>query len=199
MRTSAPQLLPIFRSDGQGRLLARVYLNPDRPGTIADIARELGLDDGGLTREADRLERAGLIRSERVGRNRTLRPDEGSPYHRDLYNLLLKAFGPATVLAEALARVEGIERAYVHGSWAARYVGEQGPDPVDIDVLVVGNPRSGLELDGVTTELVSRLGREVSVIVVTPAEWEAADSGFIREVRSRPLVQIALPNEVVGG
>jgi len=192
MRTAAPQLLPIFRSDGQGRLLARVYLQPDRPSTVADIARELGLDDGGLTREADRLERAGLIRSERVGRNRTLLPNEDSPHQRDLYNLLLKAFGPATVLAAELSKVAGVEQAYLYGSWAARYAGEPGPDPADLDVILVGNPSSGLELNDIANHVFSRLGRELNFHVVEPSEWDAAESGFLQEVQSRPLVPIDL-------
>jgi DNA-binding transcriptional ArsR family regulator len=98
MRTEAPPLLPLFRSEGQGRLLARVYLAADRPEPIASLARELDLDAGGLTREADRLERAGLVRSERVGRQRLLRPNTESPYYDDLHGLLLTAFGPATVI-----------------------------------------------------------------------------------------------------
>jgi predicted nucleotidyltransferase len=169
-----------------------VYLQPDRPATIADIARELQLDDGGLTREADRLERAGLIRSERVGRSRTLHPNEDSPYHRDLYNLLLKAFGPARLLATELSNVDGVEQAYVYGSWAARYAGEPGPDPADLDVIVVGDRASGLELNDVASKLFARLGREVNLYVVEPAEWDAAESGFLREVQSRPLVPIDL-------
>jgi predicted nucleotidyltransferase len=194
MRTQAPLLLPIFRSQGQGRLLARVYLQPDRPATIADIARELGLDGGGLTREADRLERAGLIRSERVGRSRVLHRNEESPYFHDLYGLLLKAFGPATLLAEELDRVEGIDEAFVYGSWAARYVGERGEDPYDIDVLVVGRP-SRLAIARAERLLSERLGREVNAVVVTPEEWEAAESGFLTEVKRRPLVPVPLREE----
>ena len=189
MRTSAPQLLPIFRSEGQGRLLARVYLQPDRPATIADIARELGLDDGGLTREADRLERAGLIRSERVGRSRTLHPNEDSPYHRDLYNLLLKAFGPAMFIGEALRGLDDIDEAYIYGSWAARYVGERGDDPNDVDVLVIGSPdRSAIYR--LASELSARIGREVSPVVVSSERWAKADEGFIREVKKSPLVEL---------
>ena len=67
MRTGPPQLLPIFRSAGQARLLTRVYLGASAPATLAELARELDLDDGGLPREANRLERAGLVTSERVG------------------------------------------------------------------------------------------------------------------------------------
>jgi predicted nucleotidyltransferase len=190
-RTAAPLLLPLFRSDGQARLLARVYLEPDRPATLAALARELDVDDGGLTREADRLEQAGLVLSDRVGRNRTLRPNVDSPYYRDLYGLLLKALGPTTIVASALARVEGIQSAFIFGSWAARYVGESGPDPQDIDVIAVGEP-SQLAVARAERELSESLGREVNVTIVPPAEWEAADSGFLRQVHERPLVALDL-------
>lgn len=192
MRTAAPQLLPLFRSDGQGRLLARVYLH--EPASLAEHARELGLDDGGITREADRLERAGLVRSERVGRNRVLHPDVESPYYRNLYGLLLTAFGPATLVGPALAGVEGIERAFLFGSWAARYVGESGPDPADIDVIALGTPGQ-LEVARAERELAEKLGREVNVTVVSEEDWEAAASGFLQEVREHPLVPLHLTKD----
>lgn len=191
MRTPSPQLLPLFRSDGQGRLLARVYLEPDKPAPLAQLARELDLDDGGLTREANRLEQAGLIRSERVGRSRVLRPNEGSPYYPDLYGLLLKAFGPATVVGPELGEIDGIERAYVYGSWAARYRGEPGDDPADIDVLVVGRP-SQLAVARAERILSDRLGRDVNVIVVPAEDWEARDSGFLQHVQEGPLVPLPI-------
>jgi len=189
MRTAAPQLLPIFRSDGQGRLLARVYLGNDRPASLAELSRELGLDDGGITREADRLERAGLMRSERVGRSRILYPNEESPYYPELYGLLLKGFGPATVIGPELGRIDGIERAFLFGSWAARYLGDSGRDPADIDVIAVGRP-SQLAVVRVERALSERLGREVNVTVVAPEEWDAAASGFLRQVREGPLVAV---------
>ena len=191
MRTSAPELLPLFRSQGQSRLLARVYLQPDRPATIAELARELELDDGGLTREADRLERAGLVRTERVGRSRLLHRNEESPYFHELFGLLLKAFGPATSVGEELSDVEGVDEAFLYGSWAARYVGERGEDPFDLDVLVVGRP-SRIAIAGVERRLSELLGREVNAVVVTPEEWEAAESGFLTEVKRRPLVSVPL-------
>ena len=191
MRTSAPQLLPIFRSEGQGRLLARVYLQPDRPVTVADIARELGLDDGGLTREADRLEQAGLIRSERIGRSRVLHPNESSPYYRDLYNLLIRAFGPAAFVGPALEGIEGIELAYLFGSWAARYSGEPGAAPGDIDVLVVGTPDRG-EVYRAASALSDVLHREVNPTIVSRERWDASEEGFIRDVKSSPLIGLDL-------
>lgn len=191
MRTQAPLLLPLFRSEGQGRLLARVYLAPDRPEPIASIARELGLDAGGVTREADRLERAGLVRSERIGRQRLLRPDESSPFHASLHDLLLKAYGPATIIGPALGSVPGIEEAYLFGSWAARYLGEPGPPPADIDVMIVGVP-SRVRVGRALGPLADALGRDVNETILSAARWRDAGEGFVREVKRGPLVRLDL-------
>ena len=194
MRTEPSLLLPIFRSDGQRRLLARLYLAPDRPVPLSELARELATDRGGLKREADRLERAGLIRSERIGRQRLLHPNEGSPYHAELYGLLVKAFGPATLIGPELATIDGIDKAYLYGSWAARYHGESGLDPADIDVIVVGRP-SRIAIAGAERRLTDVLGREVNVSVVGPEEWEAAETGFLQDVQRSPLVPIRLDSD----
>ena len=191
-RTSAPLLLPLFRSRAQARLLTRVYLQPDKPAPLAELAKELELDRAGVKREADRLEAAGLVVSDRVGRQRLLRPNTESPYYRDLYGLLLKAFGPATLIGTELAWVGGVERAYLYGSWAARYLGEHGPDPVDIDVIVIGRPSSGMALTRAAGALSARLGREVNITAVAPDEWDAAGSGFLQELKSRPLVPVRI-------
>lgn len=184
-------MLPIFRSAGQARLLARVYLGPTDAVTLADLARELDLDDGGLTREADRLERAGLVWSERIGRSRILHPRTQSPYYPELYGLLLKAFGPVTVVGPLLSSIAGVERAFVFGSWAARYLGRPGDEPVDIDVIVIGSaPR--LELARIARELEPALGRDVNITRVSHSDWESAATGFLRDVRAGPLVEIDL-------
>jgi predicted nucleotidyltransferase len=168
-----------------------VYLAPDRPAPIAELARELDLDSGGLTREADRLERAGLIRSERIGRQRLLRPDTDSPYYGALHSLLLTAFGPAALIGPAVGRIEGVEEAYLFGSWAARYSGQEGRDPADVDVMVIGRP-SRSAVASAARELSERIGREVEATIVSADRWRKADEGFIRTVKTGALVPLDL-------
>jgi DNA-binding transcriptional ArsR family regulator len=191
MRTKPPELLPIFRSRGQGRLLARLFLQPERPAPLSELAREIGLDAGALSREADRLERAGLIRADRVGNQRLLRPNDESPFFPELQRLLLKAFGPAVVLGGALGPVADVERAYIFGSWAARYHGEPGIAPRDIDVLIVGRP-SRSTVAGVTRDAGDALGLDVNPTIVPSDEWRDATSAFVRSVQRDPLVEIEL-------
>jgi predicted nucleotidyltransferase len=188
MRTNSPLLLPLFRSSGQARLLARVFLD-DRAATINRVARELEIDPGVVSREADRLERAGLLRSERSGNQRVIRPNEDSPYFVDLRNLLTKAFGPVDLVTRALAEIDGIDRAYVYGSWAARHLGEHGDAPNDIDLLIVGSPNRR-QLAHLTRELSREFGQDVHPTIVPTAEWQAKSTGFLRSVAAGPLVEL---------
>lgn len=191
MKTSAPPLLPIFRSDGQARLLARLYLQPDRTTTLSALADELGLSHTTVSREADKLERSGLIRSERVGNQRRLRRNEDSVYFPALRDLLLRAFGPVPLLERALGGIGGVEHAFIFGSWAARCLGEPGDAPNDLDLLVVGSPKRSV-LTRIGRDLERQLGYEVNPTVVPAAEWEAKTSGFLRSVARGPLLELQL-------
>jgi predicted nucleotidyltransferase len=192
MRTAAPTPLPLFRSEGQARLLTHIFLSFSRPDApLAEIARELGLDPGGVAREATRLEQAGLISSTRIGRQRHLHPNTESPYYQPLRDLLARAFGPPRLIGMSLARLGGVEKGLIYGSWAARYHNQPGPPPNDIDVLVVGNPqRRGLTRS--VRELSEQLGLEVEPHVVSPADFEQGTTGFLRTIKQGPLIELDL-------
>jgi DNA-binding Lrp family transcriptional regulator len=191
MKTSAPPLLPIFRSDGQARLLARLYLQPDQTTTLSALAEELDLSHTTVSREADKLERSGLIRSERIGNQRRLRRNEDSVYFPALRELLLRAFGPVPLLERELSGIAGIEHAFIFGSWAARYLGEPGDAPNDLDLLVVGSPQRRA-LARIGRDLERELGYEVNPTVVPAEEWKAKTSGFLRSVARGPLLELQL-------
>lgn len=195
MRTAAPKPLPLFRSEGQARLLTHVYLSYGREDApLAEIARELQLDPGGVAREATRLEHAGLITSTRVGRQRHLRPNTDSPYYQPLRDLLARAYGPPRLIGQALSEVGNVEKALIYGSWAARYFDQPGPPPNDIDVLVVGSPdRRALARSA--RKLSEELGLEVDPHVVSAANYKRGATGFLRTVNDGPTVAIDLDGD----
>jgi hypothetical protein len=188
MRTQAPALLPIFRSALQARLLLRV-LTSDEGLTAADLARDLEEPEPTVFRETRRLLDAGLLRGERVGRALVLKPAEDNPATAPLRQLLVVTYGPRLLIGRALAGIVGINEAYIHGSWAARFHGEPGGPPGDIDVLVVGQP-DRRAVDAALAGLETELGREVNVTYVSEERWRSADDAFISTVRSRPLVPL---------
>lgn len=186
--------MPIFRSDLQGRLLALLYVDPDAEFAISDLAERLGVHVSTVQREVDRLERAGLVTSRRIGRARLARADLTSPYSQELGALVRKVYGPVHVLARELAGVAGIEEAWIYGSWAARAHGERGPAPADIDLLVVGSPDPDT-VDAAVARSEREIGIEVNVTILTPETWRSSREGFIRTVRSGRLIEVPVPDE----
>ena len=191
MRTKPPPLLPLLRSAHQAEILVRVLLGPQEPISLTDLARSTGASVATVQREIERAEAAGVVRSERVGPTRLVRPDPSSPLYRPLADLLLVAFGPAAVVASEFDGISGVDEVHIFGSWAARYSGEIGSAPNDVDVLVIGDPDRD-EVYEAADRAERRLHRPVQVTFRSAEEWANRDDPFIATVRNRPLVSLDL-------
>lgn len=189
MKMASPMLLPLLRSRSQGDILAVIMLDPQRERSLSEIAEETGTSVSTVVREVDRLEEGGLVTTERRGNTRLVRAVTDSVVYKPLADLLAVTFGPAAVLRKALAEVPGIERAFIYGSWAARYAQRAGPVPDDIDLLVIGEPDRHVLADAVA-EAESVLRREVNVRRVSTQAWVAGDGSFKQTVLSRPVVDV---------
>jgi predicted nucleotidyltransferase len=187
-RTGPPPLLPLLRSRLQADLLTLVLLAPGREWTLSELAARVGASVSSAQREVVRAEQTGVIASRRVGRTRLVAA-ANSPLIGPLTELLLRSFGPRQVLAEELAAVDGIEAAYLFGSWAARYAGQEGRPPADLDVLVIGKPDRDA-LDDAAQRAGERVAREVNVTIRSPQWWREGTDGFHAEITRRPIVPV---------
>lgn len=193
---SAPPFLPIFRSPGQARLLARLFLDVGRDWrSLTELARSVGLAPSSVLREVNRLARAGLVDTERVGNVRRVRANRDSRFFPELRGLVVKAFGPISVLGAELSHVSGVEKAYVFGSWARYHLvpSTMEEPPRDIDVLVVGDPDSGRVYEA-CARAETELGLEVTPVIVDRGTWSAASSpeapAFLRALRRGDLIRL---------
>lgn len=186
------QLLPLLRSPLLGELLAWVYLHPDDAYSVADLAKRFKTSQSTVSREADRLVAVDLIREARRGNLRLLQANLNNPLARPLTELLTLTYGPAAILADLLTPINGVDEAYIYGSWAARYAGEPGPPPRDVDVLVVGDADEDDIFDA-ARKAEQQLGREVNIHRVATTAWRGSiDDPFLKAVRSRPLFSVEL-------
>lgn len=179
-------------------MLALLLGDPSVEHSLVQLAERTGMPYASVHREVERASAAGLLTSRLVGRTRLVRADQASPYFDGLSDVLVKAFGVPWVLGESLADVDGITAAFVYGSWAARFSGEDGDRPVgDIDLLVLGGPdRDAVYAAASTAE--HRLGRSVQV-TIRAAEWLAEGSGTFHDtVAGRPMVPVPLATTRTG-
>ena len=181
----------MFRSDAQARILAALLLDTSRELSIADLAGLAGIRPPNALREVNRLIGAGLLKDRRVGRTRLVSADISSPYHQPLVQILARSFGPALVVRDELAEVAGIDQALIFGSWAARFLGHTGPQPHDVDVLVIGEP-PGRDLRRANARMEDALHLPVQITTISAAQWATADSGFLRDVQAKPSITLDL-------
>ncbi|GAA2756432.1 putative nucleotidyltransferase [Actinopolymorpha rutila] len=165
-----------------------VLLGPEREWTLTELAARVGASVATAQREVTRAEQVGVVTSRRLGNARLVKA-AASPLTGPLTELLLRSFGPRQVIEEEIAGVEGVVGAYLYGSWAARYSGESGRAPHDIDVLVIGRPDRDA-LDEAAQRAESRLAREVNIVIRSEDWWRSGEDGFHSQVLARPLVPV---------
>ena len=186
-KRSTPSLLPILRSQQQGEILALLLGDPALELSLTDLARRTGAPHPSVHREIQRAESAGIVTSRKIGNTRLVRANVDSPYYAGLADVLTRAFGVPAVISEAIGGIDGVDEAYLYGSWAARHAGEPGTRPVgDIDVLILGNPDRDLVYAALGSAE-ERLGRPIQVTFREMGWLGSGDGSFHDTVTSRPL------------
>lgn len=195
MKAPASSLAPILRSDAQGRILARVLVDPDARYSLTDLVNWSGTSMPTVQREIDRAEDAGLVTTEKIGPTRLVQANPVHPLYAPMRQLILATYGPPAIVAEEFASIEGAETVLLFGSWAARYLGEPGRGPNDIDVLVIGRADRD-DVDDAAERAERRIGVPVQATVRTRKQWDAQADSFIKELRARPVVVVLEPEQV---
>lgn len=189
MKVPPSSLAPILRSDTQGRILARLLTDPTRSYNLTELVDWAGSSMPTVQREVRRAEDAGIVETERVGPTRLVRANPDHPLFDALRQIVLASYGPPAVIAREFADIDGTDAVLLFGSWAARYLGQPGRAPNDVDVLVVGTPDRD-EVDDAAERTEQAIGLPVQATVRTRAQWSTPQDSFIREIRSRPLLVV---------
>jgi predicted nucleotidyltransferase len=152
------------------------------------MAAILGGDPTNLSRELSRLEREGLLRSEVEGRQRYYSINPGYPYLKPLFTMLRGSVGMIPTLKNSLKHIQGIESAYVYGSFAKNDADASS----DIDLLIVGQPDQAA-LASAVRRAEKTLRREVSYTVLKPQELQRklkARDPFVTDIWGGKLIAL---------
>jgi len=182
-----------LRSKARQQLLAYYFTNPTARHHLRDLAARLSIDPSNLSKELGRLESEGLFRSEMSGRQKYFQLNREYPLFNEVRKIVARTIGAAPLIAQSLKRIEGIDEAYLYGSFASN----QQDAASDIDVLVIGSPREEVLAQAVR-KLERQLGREINYTVLTPKEFgsrHARKDAFLENVWHNKRVSLIGPNE----
>lgn len=180
-------LLPLFRSEAQYRLVGELFTAPASEFSVGDLAARVGASHATVSREVSRLEDAGLIRSRSEARRRLVTAVTDTPVFQPLRDLMARVYGVPAIVRDEFASLDA--RIFIFGSWAARWNGEPGRVPNDVDVLVVGEA-SPTDAWDAASRASARVGMDVNVVVRTEDEWDSDPTGFAAQVRASPVIDV---------
>jgi predicted nucleotidyltransferase len=174
-------------------LLAYYFTNPTARHHLRDLAERLSTDPSNLSKELRRLQREGLFRSEVSGRQKYFQLNRKYPLFDEVRRIVGKTIGAASTLRESLKKIEGIDEAYLYGSFARN----QQDATSDIDILVIGDPREEALAQAVQ-KLERQLGREINYTVLTPKEFETRRTrkdAFLENAWHNKRIPLIAPDE----
>ena len=169
-------------------ILTRFFSRPGVVRHVRELSRELGFSATIVGRELQRLERAGVLRSDQVGGTRRYEVDAGSPIAAEVRSLVQKTIGIEARLAQALRDVPGVEEAFLFGSYARG----QERATSDLDLFVVGSVDQEV-LSERLAEVERALGRDVNVVSYEPDELDRLRSEgdrFVTDVLAGPRIAL---------
>jgi predicted nucleotidyltransferase len=188
MRTSAPSILPLFRSQMQIELLGLLLLQPERSWTLQELAGGLAAPSSSVHRELGRAEQAGIVTRDASARPHRFAAATDDGFYEPLAALLARSVGVEQDLRAALDGQPGVLAAVIHGSWAG---GSRRPDS-DIDVLVVGDIVLR-DLRRHLRPIGERAGRALDLTVLTTEELQRLvrdRSSFARRILETPTIPL---------
>jgi len=155
---------------------------------MRELERRTNCAIGTIQTELKKLLRLGLVSSRRDGNRLYYRANREHPLYPELRGLVLKTVGLVDVLQSALAEAEGIQVAFVFGSFARQ---EEGAGS-DIDLMVIG--RLGLrQLTSLLAGVAAQVGREINPHVMDDDEFvrrRTEGEHFVTQVMASPRLFI---------
>ncbi len=149
------------------QLLIHFFLSSERRHYFREITRLVKASPGAVQRELATLVDAGILASEKVGRQRYYWADPDCMIYSELKSIVLKSFGAIDTIRSELIRFENdIRIAFIYGS----IVDNSDTAKSDIDLMVIGT-LSFRKLAGMLNKVETVLNRPINPTLYSTAEF----------------------------
>ncbi len=148
-------------------VLGYLFLHEDAELYVNEMARKFSLDDGNLSRKLKALAGEGILKCRDSANACYYSLNREYPLFKEYRGIVLKTIGFEQKLREAVSGVQGVEQAFIFGSYAKGTMDAAS----DIDLLVVGR-HDTLALQSAITGLQKEMDREINLISMGSKEYK---------------------------
>ena len=161
------------------QILMRLFLNPDCRAYLRELATDFGASPGHVRSELQQLAEAGLLTSEKVGRQIQYSADRGHPLFPELQSMMRKALGMDRILDSIVDRLGEVQAACLVGDYAI------GRDTGIIDLVLVGDI-DRRNLDDLVAKTERYIDRKIRTLVLSEGEY----ARFAQALADKPVLQL---------
>src|SRR4030066_1057259 len=176
----------IFKSKTRKELFRLYFTNPDQEYYLRELERILRTPVSMIRKELTRLEEDGLFLSRKKGNLRYYLLNQSYPLFDELKSIVFKTIGVQGLLREVLSKINGIEVAFIYGSFAKHEEAAKS----DIDLLIIGKFNDSRLLREIN-KLEKVLRREINYSIFRKDEWKKKmdeKDPFVIDLRKHPKI-----------
>ncbi len=152
----------LFTSGIRADIMSLLFNSPEEKFYVREIARLINKNPSGVKRELDKLEKIGLVISEREGNLRYLKVNENSPLFPELKGLIAKSLGLPGALKSVLKALDA-KTAFIYGP----YINNTNLPTLDLLIVCDSN-----YLEKTLGDIEKRFGREIHYTVMSESEYK---------------------------
>jgi predicted nucleotidyltransferase len=173
---------------GQQRVLGLLFGNPSRSYYTGEIIALSDAGTGSVQRVLARLAAAGLVTVSAIGNQKHYQANCDAPIFPQLHELVLKTFGLADILRDALRPLGSkIDAAFVYGSMAK----DEDSATSDVDMMIISDAVGYGDIYLQLEDAAGRLGRKVNPTIHSRATLMKSvkdRNAFVTRVLAQPKI-----------
>ncbi len=151
----------LFTSGIRADIMSLLFNNPEEKFYVREISRLVNKNPAGVKRELDKLERMGLVLSEKEGNLKYFMVNKDSPLFPELKGLIAKSLGLPGALKSVLKALDA-RAAFIHGP----YINNTNL-PV-LDLFIVSNSN---HIEKTLAEVEKRFGRKIRYTIMSVSDY----------------------------
>jgi len=181
------------RSKIRKKIILSFVYNQGKEFYLSEIARRVKTSAGTAQRELNKLLAQDFISFRKRGNLNIYRLNESYALLNEIESIVRKTFGIEVELGKELGEIEGIQFAFLFGSYAK---GGFKSDS-DIDLFIIGTPEEDNVFKAVR-KVEDLAGREINYHLADEAEFaeKSGKNHFYREILDKPLMLIGKEDEL---
>ena len=190
-------ILNITKSKTREAILELYFNHEGKKYYLRELERILHFPVQNIRRELLKLEKTGIFKREKSGNQVYYFLNIESPIFNDFKNIIAKTIGVENRLRVALSNLNGINKAFIFGSFANGTVDALS----DIDIMIVGDINEDALIE-IISNLESKFEREINYHIFSKKEFirknQEKDS-FISRILSKPTISLIEDHESISG